>query len=187
MDRREAIQQIGLLLGGTVISAELLSSCTSTVKDTSTLVGSEHIPLLNEIGETILPTTEKSPGAKAADIGSFMLLMIQDCYRPENQQAFYAGVGQVDEASTLKYGKGFMQLNASQREELLLEIDKEQEEYMRKKKRDEPPHYFRMMKELTLLGYFTSEVGCTKALRYVPIPGRYDGEIPYKKGDRAWA
>jgi hypothetical protein len=43
------------------------------------------------------------------------------------------------------------------------------------------------MKELTLLGYFTSEVGATKALRYVPIPGRFDGCIPYKKGDKAWA
>ena len=44
-----------------------------------------------------------------------------------------------------------------------------------------------MMKELTLLGYFTSEVGATKALRYLPVPGRYDGNVPYKKGDRAWA
>src|SRR5690606_9804008 len=134
MDRREAIQQIGLLLGGTVISAELLSSCTSTVKDTSTLVGSEHIPLLNEIGETILPTTEKSPGAKAAGIGSFMLLMIQDCYRPENQQAFYAGSREIDQARNNKYGKHFMHLDAAQREEFFIELDKEQEEYMRKKK-----------------------------------------------------
>jgi len=187
MDRREAIQQIGLLLGGTVISAELLSSCTSTVNDASSLVGSEHIPLLNEIGETILPTTEKSPGAKAADVGSFMLLMIQDCYRPENQEAFFAGIGKIDQASNNKYSKGFMQLDAAQREELLIELDEEQEAYMKKKKHDEPPHYFRMMKELTLLGFFTSEVGATKALRYVPIPGRYEGEIPYKKGDRAWA
>jgi len=44
-----------------------------------------------------------------------------------------------------------------------------------------------MMKELTLLGYFTSEVGATKALRYIAVPGRYDGNVPYKKGDKAWA
>ena len=50
-----------------------------------------------------------------------------------------------------------------------------------------PNHYFRMIKELTLLGYFTSEIGATKALRYVAVPGRYDGSVPYKKGDRAWA
>ena len=58
---------------------------------------------------------------------------------------------------------------------------------METKKVEEPPHYFRMMKELTLLGFFTSEIGSTKALRYVETPGSFDGDVPYKKGDRAWA
>ena len=44
-----------------------------------------------------------------------------------------------------------------------------------------------MMKELTLLGFFTSEIGATKALRYVAVPGKYEGCIPYNKGDKAWA
>jgi len=44
-----------------------------------------------------------------------------------------------------------------------------------------------MVKELTLLGFFTSEVGATQALRYLPVPGKYVGDYPYKKGDRAWA
>jgi hypothetical protein len=53
---------------------------------------------------------------------------------------------------------------------------------------EEPPsHYFRMMKELALLGYFTSEIGCTQALRYVESPGRYDPCVPYHKGEKAWA
>lgn len=52
---------------------------------------------------------------------------------------------------------------------------------------DPPSHYFRMMKELTLLGYFTSEIGCKQALRYVESPGRYDPCVDYKPGDRAWA
>lgn len=50
-----------------------------------------------------------------------------------------------------------------------------------------PSHYFRMMKELTLLGYFTSEIGSTQALRYVESPGRYDPCVPYKPGEKAWA
>jgi hypothetical protein len=48
-------------------------------------------------------------------------------------------------------------------------------------------HYFRMMKELAMLGYFTSEIGCTVAQRYAETPGRYDPCIPYKAGDPAWA
>ena len=52
----------------------------------------------------------------------------------------------------------------------------------------EPPrHYFRMMKELALLGYFTSEIGCTQAMRYVESPGRFDPCAPYTKGETAWA
>jgi hypothetical protein len=52
---------------------------------------------------------------------------------------------------------------------------------------DKPAHYFRMMKELALLGYFTSEIGATQALRYVESPGRFDPCVPYKPGEKAWA
>jgi hypothetical protein len=52
----------------------------------------------------------------------------------------------------------------------------------------EPPaHYFRMMKELTLLGYFTSEIGYTKAQRYVESPGRFDPCVPYRVGEKSFA
>jgi len=44
-----------------------------------------------------------------------------------------------------------------------------------------------MLKALTLLGYFTSEIGCTQAMRYLPVPGKYDGDYPYRQGDKAWA
>ena len=52
---------------------------------------------------------------------------------------------------------------------------------------DEPAHYFRLMKELTLLGYFTSEIGCTRAMRYVESPGRFDPNAPHLPGDKSWA
>jgi hypothetical protein len=52
---------------------------------------------------------------------------------------------------------------------------------------DPPAHYFRMMKELALLGYFTSEIGYTRALRYVESPGRFDPCVPYRAGEKAWA
>ena len=52
---------------------------------------------------------------------------------------------------------------------------------------DTPAHYFRMMKELTLLGYYTSEIGCTKAMRYIETPSRYDACVPYAPGEPTWA
>jgi hypothetical protein len=52
---------------------------------------------------------------------------------------------------------------------------------------NQPAHYFRMMKELALLGYFSSELGCTKAMRYIESPGRFDPCIPYTPDEPAWA
>ena len=52
---------------------------------------------------------------------------------------------------------------------------------------DPPTHYFRMMKELALLGYFTSEIGMTQAQRYAETPGRYDPCLPYTAGEKSWA
>ena len=56
-----------------------------------------------------------------------------------------------------------------------------------KSKVQPPVPFFDIMKSLTLFGYFTSEVGCKEALEYVPIPGRYDGCIEIKEGQKAYA
>src|SRR3546814_3789511 len=125
-----------MLLGGTVVGAELLASCVPGEKAKDTVAGKEHIAFLNEVGDTILPPT-KTPGANEADVGSFMLVMVQDCYSPQNKQAFFEGIGKIDEAATKKSGKKFMQLDAGQRTALLIDLDAEQEEYMQSKKRED--------------------------------------------------
>ncbi|WP_423146723.1 gluconate 2-dehydrogenase subunit 3 family protein [Rubrolithibacter danxiaensis] len=189
MNRREAVSTVAWLLGGTVLGAELfveLACNTKKSADVSQLFEADHVSFLNEVAETILPETS-TPGAKAAKVGEFMGVMVRDCYTPEDQKVFMEGVSKLDEGSQKKYSKKFMELDPKQRTAYLTDLDNEQKQYMKDKKEEDPNHYFRMMKELTLLGYFTSEVGATKALRYVPVPGKYDGCIPYKKGDRAWA
>jgi hypothetical protein len=85
------------------------------------------------------------------------------------------------------HGHSFMKATPEQRKELLTALDKEAKEFQKNKKPEDPTHYFTLMKQLTLLGYFTSEIGATQALRYVAVPGKYEGCIPYKKGDKAWA
>ena len=187
MNRREAIGRVALIMGGTMIGAEyLLSGCKPKAAKVEDLFNADHVAFMDEVAETILPTTS-TPGAKAAKVGDFMAVMVRDCYEPADQDIFLKGLDKIDDAANKKFSKKFMDLDASQRTALLTDLDKEQQEYSKTKKPKDPNHYFRMVKELTLLGYFTSEVGCTKALRYVPVPGRYDGCIPYKKGDKAWA
>lgn len=191
MNRRDAIARVGLLVGGTVVGANaFLTGCTP--KRSEEALGAldfspKNISLLDEVGETILPTSAASPGAKEAKIGEFMKAIVTDCYEENDQKIFMEGIGKLNEAANAKFGDDFMDLDATQRHDLLVAIDKEAKDYQSNKKGEEPTHYFTMMKQLTLWGYFTSEVGSTKALRYNPVPGRYDGCIDYKKGDRAWS
>lgn len=187
MDRRNALSAIALLVGGTLVGAEaFLTGCKTTGKKEG-LFAVDDIAMLDEIGDTILPTTASSPGAKAAKIGDFMKVIVTDCYNEEDQKTFTDGIVKLNDASKKKFDKSFMELAPNQRQELLAGLDKEAKEYAGKKKEKDPKHYFTLMKQLTVWGYFTSEVGATKALRYVAVPGKYEGSIPYKKGDKAWA
>lgn len=187
MERREAVQYIGLLLGGTLVGANaFITGCKTADKKDNTVFTQEDVAYLDEVADTILPTTS-TPGAKAAKVGQFMTVMVNDCYEPKDQKVFHEGLGKLNDAANKAYNGDFMKLNPQQRHDLLVKLDTEQKDYTTKKKQDDPPHYFRMMKELTLLGYFTSEIGTKQARRYVPVPGRYDGCIPYKKGDKAYA
>ena len=204
MDRREAVKYISILLGGSFVGAgALLSGCKSET-GTDMNFSPEDIAYLDEIAETILPATS-TPGARAAKVGAFMTVMVNDCYEKVDQEVFHLGLEKLNDASHEAYGKNFMNITPQQRNELLVNTDKESKEYQQKvnqfyegentkvkedpqyKKKHMSPHYFTMMKQLTLLGYFTSEIGAKQALRYNPVPGRFDACIPYKKGDRAWA
>ncbi|MBZ5855680.1 gluconate 2-dehydrogenase subunit 3 family protein [Flavihumibacter profundi] len=188
MNRREAVSAVAVIVGGTMVGSGLLTGCkpAEEKKASPTDFTADEIALLDEVAETIIPTTN-TPGAKAAKVGAFMKVMVTDCYDETNQKIFVDGIAALGTASEKKFGKGFMKLDPQQKKELLTELDKEQKEYSGKKKPEDPPHYFKLMKDLTLQGYFTSEIGATQALRYVPVPGKYEGCIPYKKGDKAWA
>ena len=235
IDRREALRRVGLFLGGVTFvgGSSLLSACQKEhrVVQAGEQVGqftSADMDFLDEVADTILPET-KTPGAKAAKVGSFMAVMVTDCYDAKEQKTFRDGMTKLNEACRKANNVAFLQATPQQRLALLEALDKEQKTYSdaveaaRRKKSDtttttaakkaeahleeprkeagiggdvgtataitadSPPHYFRMIKELTLLGYFTSEIGCKQAQRYAETPGRYDPCVPYKPGDKAWA
>lgn len=208
MNRREAIQRVAMLIGGSVIGANLfLEGCTRPAsKDVAVLFEKDKMNFLGDLAEAILPETS-TPGAKEAGVGEFIPVMIRDCYDPQDQKAFIEGLAEVDDRSKKEFGKRFQELSKSEQLEFVNMLDKEAKEFQRergKKQRELneeaekngedteqveqlPNHFFHMLKQLTLTGFFTSEVGMTKALRFVKIPGRYDGNYPYKKGDRAFA
>lgn len=211
MDRRELLKLIAVLTGSAMVGGEFFLSGCSTGSKTEAGFSPSTIALLDEIGDTIIPVTD-TPGAKAARIGEFMKVMITDCYAETEQKAFMTGIGALEEACKKTHGQTFMDCSPQQRHELLVSLEKEAKEYNKardernkaarealdktnkelpwkdqKEFQAEPPHYYTMMKQLTLSGYFTSEIGMKQALRYNPLPGRYDGDVPYTKGEKAWA
>ncbi|MEN9571359.1 MAG: hypothetical protein RL172_2590 [Bacteroidota bacterium] len=203
MNRRDLVKQIALLTGGVVIGSELfLTGCKTGAKSDAGFTPAS-IALLDEIGETIIPTTA-TPGAKAAQVGSFMQVYVTDCYTQKQQDAFTKGLAGVEEACKKATGKTFTEADAKQRHDFLVSLEKEAKDFNAKNQEADkaqqeaaykagkefegsPAHYYTMIKQLTLMGFFTSKTGATETLRHVQVPGKYDGALPYKKGDKAWA
>lgn len=211
MDRRELLKMIALVTGGVVIGGEVFLTGCKTAGKADAGFTAANIGLLDEIGETIIPTTT-TPGAKATKIGEFMKVMVTDCYTEKQQTAFTNGIAALEEACKKANNKSFVECTPQQRHDLLVTLEKEAKEFNSKRDADDkmlreaheqknstiswkdqkefegaPSHYYTMMKQLTLLGFFTSKTGMTETLRHIPVPGRYDGEMPYAKGDKAWA
>lgn len=139
--------------------------------------------MLDEIAETIIPRTD-TPGAKDAAVGTFIARYSAACYDPGQLRSLKRGIATIDALMRAKTGAGFLQASPAQRQSLLTALDTE----ARKHAQGNPaPHYFTLMKQLTLFGFFTSEPGSTRVLRYRPVPGKYKGCVPYKKGDTSWA
>lgn len=182
MRRRKAIALTATIIGGTIIGSKFfLSGCTNSEKPTAHF-SVDDIRLLDEIGETILPHSDRSPGAKATQIGEFMKTIVTDFYDENETHIFLSGISTIRNSSEEKHSKKFMMLSPKKRHELLTEFDK----VARQKTDRDNTHFFTMMKQLTIWGYFSSEQGATKALRYLQTPGRYDACIEYKSGDKAW-
>jgi len=207
MTRREVVQRVTALLGGAALAGgDLLEALsfdavarTAAMAQGAGAFTAADIAFLDEIADTILPETS-TPGAKAAKTGAFMALMVTDAYTAPAQQVFRDGMRALDDASRRANNASFMQASAAQRLALLQVLDREQKTVMEARASaprsrapaaaaasDEPAHYFRMMKELALLGYFTSEIGYTRAMRYLETPGRFDPCAPHAAGDKSWA
>jgi hypothetical protein len=175
MNRREAIHRATLLLGG-VLAAPLMAGAMGEVTNfgKSVKVSAEQEALLAEVADIIIPTTG-TPGAKAAGVEKFIVRVMRDCYEKPEQEKFYAGLAKLDADSQAKFGKGFTALDLAQKNEMV------------KQSTIDNKAFFVAMKGLTVTGYFTSEIGATQALEYLPIPGAFNACMPMKPGQKTWA
>lgn len=182
MNRRELLTLISAATGAAMIGGTgLLTGCATDTKPKANF-SADNIALLDEIAETILPRTT-TPGAKDAKVGQFMSVYVNDCYTLDEQTIFHKGLMTFEDASKKTYSRRFVELQQREREEFVNQLDREAKAAVAAG----GIHYFTMIKQLTLFGFFTSEVGATQVLRHLPIPGRFDGNLAYKEGDRGWA
>ncbi len=190
INRKTFIKQIGLGSGGVMLLPVMgvLHGCEYKPQNRLALTRAD-VSLLDEIGETIIPTTDELPGAKATNIGEYILLMYQDCMPEEEQQILLEGINFLDSLSARSYSGSFSDAEAGQKKQLLSEIQAEAVAYNLEHEGEEDlvPHYFDILKGLTLSGYFTSEIGMTQARAYLPVPGQFVACMPYTKTDKVWA
>lgn len=202
MNRRDLLKLITAATGVAFAGSAMGYTLREDVSLSSTGFTKEDVAFLNEVGEVIIPQTD-TPGAKAANVGQIMAVLVKDCYTPALQKTFKKGMSELNKAASSEFGKDFLLLSAADKKALLTRLDGEAKAQnqqnglwsvassmpnSRRTDGEQPlPHYFSLFKQLTLFGFFTSKEGGTQVLRYVPVPGKYDGDIEYKKGQKAWA
>jgi len=192
MERRALLKMIAAATGMAMIGRPslLFGQAQMPVTPANNAFSAAEVAKLDEIAETILPKTD-TPGAKEAGVGLFMAQFVSDCYTPEEQATFRAGLADID----ARAGGHFMTMTPQARTELLRTLDAEATRQLKASQAASDlanrvpltPHYFTMVKQLVLFSFFTSQVGATQVLRYVAVPGRYDGDMPYAPGTPAWA
>ena len=144
----------------------------------------EEGKLVAQIAECILPKTD-TPGAIDAGVHSFIDVFLNDNAAAEEQKGFSDGLAAFGESCKNAHEKSFVACTQEQQIELL---KKEEADAWKQLEADpEAQTFWFGIKELTMLGYFTSEVGAKEFLKHLPIPGEYKACIPYEEVGGTWA
>lgn len=183
MHRRELLKLIAAATGCALVGARDAPAAPATPARPP--FNARELAMLDEIAETILPRTG-TPGARDAAVGAFIARYAAACYEAAQLRTLRQGIARIDAETRQRTGTGFLRAKPAQRHALLLDLDRQARAHARQPGQQEA-HYFTLMKQLAMLGYFTSKPGSTRMLRYRPVPGKYRGRVPYKKGETSWA
>ena len=178
MDRRQAINYVALLSGGAIslpFVAGILNGCQPSMKLDwqPTFFEQEEALVLSQIADIILPPTENSPSATQVYVPEFIDLMVKDCLKRTDQEAFRSGLRDLLVKFKAKYGVAFRHATMPNQINYIDSID--QASFAKSEKTS----CFKTIKQLVLLGYFTSKKIMEEHLDYHAIPGRFDACIPY--------
>lgn len=199
MNRREAIQRTAMVLGYTV-SAPLVTAVLNGCKAKPELtfapkfLNEDLARLTSALAETIIPRTD-TPGAIDAGVPGFIDDLLSTVYSNEQQNTFVEGITTFSKEARTELGKNFedatpeeqLEFVQKKNSELLAGGGSAQSEGWWAAGTGKGKPFFLEMKELTLLGFFTSEAGATKVLQYNQVPGPFKGCVPLTEVGKAWA
>jgi hypothetical protein len=192
IDRREALRRTALVMGAAVSSSTIiafLQGCKNApaLNYKPVFFTEDQAKLISAVAEIILPKTD-TPGANEVGVPNFIDMLINDCYKKEDQTSFVDGLTKFDEEAKKSYGDNFVSMDSEKQKEYVKKVHAEAIEAMNKDQAAPRP-FIMKMKELTMLGYFTSEPGATKVLQYNQVPGAYHGCVPLAEAGngKTWA
>ncbi len=190
LSRRDAIQRLSQIAGG-VLSAPLLSALASGCRAeprspewTPEVLTMDQVELLEALVDVIVPATD-TPGAREAGVVVFIDTVLSSWLDPEDRDRFLAGLAEIDTAAQASQGNAFRSLEPDRQLAFLTQLDADASSAGGAG--SGPPPFFAGLKQLTLVGYYTSEVGATQELQWMAVPGRYDGDLPLEEVGRTWA
>ncbi len=190
ISRREALHKTALALG-TAVSAPtfmaFLNGCTPkpNLNWKPKFFTEEQANIITEISEIILPKTD-TPGAKELGVPQFIEDIIALCSDKEVQKKFVLGLENLENDIENQYGKSFSSIDSKYKQEVVANLNASLRNS--DSKLTDILFFYRKLKEITILGYFTTEVGATQVLQYKAIPTDYKGCISVEEaGGKSWA
>ena len=193
MHRREALKRTALLMGGVVSApaiAGILKGCTPKpgIDWKPVFLSEDQASVVSTVSEIIIPRTD-TPGAKDVGVPSFIDQMLQEVYSKEDQEFFTKGLESFNEEAKKEFGDEFSDLDDEDQAAFVKKVHDAAVETENTTDPAPKRPFILMMKELTMLGFFTSEPGATQVLQYVPVPGAYKGCVPLSEAGngRTWA
>ena len=199
MNRRELLERVAWLMGGTICAPAVLAVLNGCSPKPSAswhplFLSQEEGAIVEGVADLIMPRTD-TPGAREVGVPAFIDVILKDAYPGEDQVRFVSGLKEFDEAAQRAHGKQFLELSEAERLSFLQKTHDTAVAAEKKQADNDVPAgerkrpFVLMMKELTLLGFFTSQVGATQILQYEPVPGGFQACIPVAQAGngRQWA
>lgn len=173
MQRRSAIKTIALSIGSTIILPLWANAWNkASLLKTGFIISTSQEAILAEVVETIIPKTD-TPGAKELNIDKFTTKMVADCYDKKSQEIFSKGLDLVENTAKRDFAKSFMACDATQKLAILNKMSNSEN--------SDEKSFVRLVKNLTIQGYLSSEYVMTNLRIYEFAPARYHGCVPVKK------